>query len=224
MIKVAIVEDDRAIRTLIKVYLEDEGFQVFEYTNGQEALEAFSTNPVDCIISDIMMPGIDGYTFCEEIRIFSDVPILMVTAKGEREDLIHGFQVGTDDYLVKPFDPVELVLRVKALLKRSQVLVVNEIEIENILLNRNTLILKSNQKQVQLKLKEYELFQLFASNIGKVLTRDLLIEKVWGFGYERGDRTLDVHISKLREHLEYLEANLVIKTLRGIGYGLEVKK
>ena len=224
MIKVAIVEDDRAIRTLMKIYLEDENFHVMEYTNGQEALEELATKPVDCIISDIMMPGLNGYAFCEHIRKFSNVPLLMVTAKGTREDVIQGFQVGTDDYLVKPFDPMEFVLRVKALLKRSNIQVTQEITSGNVTIKRDTMQMFVNDRFIQLKLKEYELLRLLVANIGHILTRELLIEKIWGYAYDKSDRTLDVHIARLRDHLETLAAQAEIKTVRGVGYGIEVKR
>lgn len=223
MIKIAIVEDDASIRTLIALYLSDEGFNVIEFHNAAHALEALSTKPVDLIISDIMMPGIDGYSFCEQIRLFSNVPILMITAKGEREDLIKGFGVGTDDYLVKPFDPVEMVLRVKSLLRRTNISLQNEIKIGNLVLNRNTYTLKSSNKQIELKLKEFELLQFLLTNIGQIFTREQIIERVWGYGYEGSDRTIDVHIRKIREHLEELRGNVIVKTIRGVGYGLEVR-
>lgn len=223
MIKIAIVEDDASIRTLIALYLSNEGFSVSEFHNATQALEALTTKPVDLIISDIMMPGIDGYTFCEQIRLFSNVPILMITAKREREDLIKGYGVGTDDYLVKPFDPVEMVLRVKSLLRRANISLQNEIKIGNLVLNRNSYMLKSSDKQIELKLKEFELLQFLLTNIGYIFTRDQIIERVWGYGYEGSDRTLDVHIRKIREHLEELQGNVIVKTIRGVGYGLEVR-
>lgn len=222
MVKVAIVEDEQSIRTLIALYLFDEGFEVVEYEQASVALEELPQNPVDLIISDIMMPDLDGYHFCEEVRVFSEVPFLMITAKSEQSDIIQGFRVGTDDYLVKPFDPTEMVLRVKSLLRRANISTEKETLLGNLRLQHGTYHLASHTQSIELKMKEYELLQVLATRIGQIFTRDQLIERVWGFGYEGNERTLDVHIRKLREHFETLEANLSIKTLRGVGYGLEV--
>lgn len=223
MVKVAIVEDEQSIRTLIALYLSDEGFEIVEYERASIALEELPTNPVDLIISDIMMPGMDGYRFCEEVRVFSEVPFLMITAKSDQMDIIQGFRVGTDDYLVKPFDPTEMVLRVKSLLRRAKISTEKETILGNLRLQHGTYHLYSQTQSVELKMKEFELLQLLATRMGQIFTRDQLIERVWGFGYGGNDRTLDVHVRKLREHFETLEANLSIKTLRGIGYGLEVE-
>lgn len=224
MVKVAIVEDEQSIRMLIALYLSDEGLEVVEYEHASIALEELPTKPVDLIISDIMMPGMDGYHFCEEVRLFSEVPFLMITAKSDQTDIIQGFRVGTDDYLVKPFDPTEMVLRVKSLLRRANISTEKETVLGNLRLQHGTYHLYSQTKSVELKMKEFELLQLLATRLGQIFTRDQLIERVWGFGYEGNDRTLDVHIRKLREHFEMLEANLSIKTLRGVGYGLEVEE
>lgn len=223
MVKVAIIEDEQSIRTLIALYLSDEGFEVVEYDRASTALEVLPTNPVDIIISDIMMPGMNGYRFCEEVRVFSEVPFLMITAKSDQSDIIQGFRVGTDDYLVKPFDPTEMVFRVKSLLRRANISTEKETNLGNLRLQHRTYHLYSKTQSVELKMKELELLQILATRIGQIFTRDQLIERVWGFGYEGNDRTLDVHIRKLREHFETLEANLSIKTLRGVGYGLEVE-
>lgn len=222
MVKIAVIEDDMSIRTLISFYLTDAGFDVNEFKSASEALEILPNKPVDLIISDIMLPGIDGYIFCEEVRQFSNVPFLMITAKSEQNDINKGFRAGTDDYLVKPFDPEEMVLRVKSLLRRANISTDTVIHFGNLMMNQTTYELNSNVGKIELKLKEYELLCLLANHPKQILTREQLIERVWGYGYEGNDRTLDVHIRKLREHFERLQANLEIKTVRGIGYGLEV--
>ncbi|MEE3809530.1 response regulator transcription factor [Lysinibacillus fusiformis] len=220
MIKIVVVEDEQSIRALINLYLTDEGYKVIEMDNAKSALDYIVSTPVDLVITDIMMPGMDGYLLCKEIRHFSNIPMLMITAKSEQDDLVQGFKSGTDDYLTKPFDPVEMVLRVKSLLRRANVKISQRIQLGKFELNRQTYTLSNSNYSEVLPLKEFELLFLFATNINQVFTRNHLLEKIWGYGYEGTDRTIDVHIRKLRERLEKLNIPMEIITLRGIGYRL----
>lgn len=221
MNKILVVDDDAHIRKLIRLYLENSNYSVVEAEDGQEALNLLEKETVALAIVDVMMPNIDGYELTEDIRSFLDIPILMVTAKGESQDKVRGFRAGTDDYLVKPFDPVELVLRVEALLKRYNIGAENQLKIGSILIDKDSLTIQSNECSVALKRKECELLFVLASSPGKIFTRNQLIERIWGFDYEGDERTVDVHIKRLREQLEHFE-EISISTVRGLGYRLEV--
>lgn len=218
MVKIVVIDDEQSIRALISLYLEDEGFSVIEKDNAQDALAFIMANPIDCIITDIMMPGMDGYALAQEIRTFSTVPLLMITAKSEQQDIIQGFRTGTDDYLTKPFDPVEMVFRVKAMLRRANVDMHQQIQLGEFTLNRKNFTLSDGYQSEVLPLKEFELLFLLATNRDQVFTRYHLLEKVWGLDYEGTERTVDVHIRKLRERLERLQLPVEIHTLRNIGY------
>ena len=224
LVKILIVDDDMHIRELIKLYLEDEQFEVIEKSNGQLAYKYLEEHRVDLMILDIMMPKMDGLTLCQEVRKLQDVPILMITAKDQSQDRISGFKAGTDDYLTKPFDPVEMVFRVKALLKRAQIHTHSILSIGNISLNKKTyeLTYPTGEKET-LPLKEFELLFLLGSYPGQVFTREALLEKIWGMNFMGIDRTVDVHIRKLRERLELHDTAMQIITLRGIGYRVEVQ-
>ena len=220
MNKILVVDDDPHIRKLIRLYLENNLFSVVEAEDGQEALDYIAHSKVDLMIVDVMMPRVDGIELTEDIRGYLDIPILMVTAKGESMDKVKGFQAGTDDYLVKPFDPVELVLRVKSLLKRYNISAAKAIEIGNVKIDMETLAVSSNKETVWLKKKECELLFMLASSPGKVLTRTQLIENIWGMDYEGEERTVDVHINRLRQRIEPFPT-MTINTVRGLGYRLE---
>ncbi|SHG60011.1 response regulator transcription factor [Ornithinibacillus halophilus] len=220
MSKILVVDDDAHIRKLIRLYLENSQYEVVEATNGQEALELLEHQQVHLAIVDVMMPKMDGYELTEDIRSFLDIPILMVTAKGESQDKVKGFRSGTDDYLVKPFDPVELILRVEALLKRYNIQTDKVIKIGSVTINLEKLTVQSQVQVITLKKKECELLFELASSAGKILTRNQLIEKVWGFDYQGDERTVDVHIKRLREQLAPI-TDLTITTIRGLGYRLE---
>ncbi|WP_416147140.1 response regulator transcription factor [Salipaludibacillus sp. HK11] len=220
MNKILVVDDDVNIRKLIRLYLENKNFNVVEASNGQEALDLLSHETIDLAIIDVMMPEIDGIELTEDIRSFLNIPILMVTAKGESQDKVRGFSAGTDDYLVKPFDPVELTLRVTALLKRYNSISTNVIMIGSSKLDKEQLFVQSSDETVSLKRKECELLSELARSPGKIFTRSQLIEKIWGYDYEGDDRTVDVHIKRLREKLVPI-ADIKITTVRGLGYRLE---
>lgn len=225
MPKVLVVDDEAHIRELVSLYLKDEGFEIVEKSNGVDALEYAENHPVDLVILDILMPKMDGWVLCERLREFGEMPILMITAKGEAQDRIHGFKVGTDDYLVKPFDPVELVLRVKALLKRYRISISNIVKLGSLSLDRSSYqVMGENGRSVTLPMKEFELLYKLGSYAGQLFTRDTLIEQIWGMDYEGDERTVDVHIKRLRERFAEYEAEFKIVTIRGLGYRLEVKR
>ncbi|PJN53095.1 response regulator transcription factor [Paenibacillus sp. FSL H7-0940] len=217
---ILVVDDDSHIRKLIRIYLEKNQFSVLEAPDGQEALDILSHTKVDLAIVDVMMPRIDGIELTEDIRSYLDIPILMVTAKGESKDKVRGFNAGSDDYLVKPFDPVELILRVKSLLKRYNKSSSNMILISGVTIDLGNLMVIADGQTIELKKKECELLFSLASSPGKIFTRTQLIDDIWGIDYEGDERTVDVHIKRLRERLEHVP-ELVISTIRGLGYRLE---
>ncbi|PKQ90363.1 DNA-binding response regulator [Paenibacillus sp. BGI2013] len=217
---ILVVDDDSHIRKLIRIYLEKNQFSVLEAPDGQEALDILSHTKVDLAIVDVMMPRIDGIELTEDIRSYLDIPILMVTAKGESKDKVRGFNAGSDDYLVKPFDPVELILRVKSLLKRYNKSSSNMIQVSGVTIDLGNLMVVADGQSIELKKKECELLFSLASSPGKIFTRTQLIDDIWGIDYEGDERTVDVHIKRLRERLEPVP-ELVISTIRGLGYRLE---
>lgn len=217
---ILVVDDDSHIRKLIRIYLAKNQFSVLEASDGQEALDLLSHTKVDLAIVDVMMPRIDGIELTEDIRSYLDIPILMVTAKGESKDKVRGFNAGSDDYLVKPFDPVELILRVKSLLKRYNKSSSNIIQISGVTIDLGNLMVVADGQTIDLKKKECELLFSLASSPGKIFTRTQLIDDIWGMDYEGDERTVDVHIKRLRERLEHVP-ELAISTIRGLGYRLE---
>ncbi|MDF2714875.1 MAG: heme transporter CcmC [Paenibacillus sp.] len=223
MSKILIVDDDLAIRKLIKAFLQQEGFATFEAANGQEALDVLGNVKIDLIVLDIMMPVMDGWDFCRDLKKTMDVPIIMVTAKGEIAERLKGFQLGTDDYMVKPFDPMELVMRVKALLKRYRIEHSETVQVGDVTIDRKTFELTVNGISSMIPPKEFELLFKFASNPGHIFTRAQFIEQIWGVDYEGDARTVDVHVKRLREKLEQHGSEKVsIITIRNLGYRLEV--
>ncbi|WCN36261.1 response regulator transcription factor [Aneurinibacillus uraniidurans] len=223
MVRILVVDDEPHIRELVSLYLKDEGFDIVEKSNGVEALDYAENNSIDLVILDIMMPQMDGWVLCTKLREFGDMPILMTTAKGEAQDRIHGFKLGTDDYLVKPFDPVELVLRVKALLRRYRISISNKIKLGSLLLNRESYQVEyTDGKAITIPMKEFELLYKLGSYASQLFTRDTLIEQIWGIDYEGDERTVDVHIKRLRERFAEFESEFRIVTIRGLGYRLEV--
>ena len=222
MSKILVVDDDPYIRELSKVFLQNEGFSVYEAVDGEDALTQLETLKVDMVVLDIMMPKMDGWELCRQLRDAYDMPILMLTAKGETHDKLKGFQLGTDDYLVKPFEPLELVVRVKALLKRYRIVASQTVQIGELTMNRKTYEVSVNSEKMTLPLKEFELLFKLASYPGKTLSRDSLIEDIWGYDFEGNERTLDVHINRLRERFPEDKYSFRIKTIRGLGYRMEV--
>lgn len=222
MTKILVVDDDPHIRELVKVFLLQEGLEVLEATNGVHALRLLETTTADLVILDIMMPHMDGWELCRELREHYELPLLMLTAKGETAQKLKGFQLGTDDYMVKPFEPVELVARVKALLKRYRISVSQNVSVGSIQLNRQTFTLIAEDQSLTIPLKEFELLFKLASYPGKTFSREQLIEQIWGYDYEGDERTVDVHIKRLRERFPDGQYGFRITTIRGLGYRLEV--
>lgn len=223
MSKVLIVDDDPHIRELVRVFLEREGLDVYEASDGLEALTRLESVKADMVILDVMMPNMDGWELCRRLRESGDCPLLMLTAKGETSQKIKGFQLGADDYLVKPFEPLELVARVKALLKRYRIASSQTVEVGDLAMNRATHELAVNGQSMTLPLKEFELLFKLASYPGKTLSRERLIEDVWGYDFEGNERTLDVHINRLRERFPEERHSFRITTIRGLGYRLEAR-
>jgi DNA-binding response OmpR family regulator len=221
MSKVLVVDDDPHIRELVRIFLEHEGLDMFEAADGSEALTRLETVKADMVILDIMMPNMDGWELCRRLRLAGDFPLLIITAQGETSQKVKGFQLGTDDYLVKPFEPVELVARVKALLKRYRVASSQTVQIGSLIMNRKTHEASISGQALTLPLKEFELLFELASYAGKTLSRSKLIEDIWGYDFEGNERTLDVHINRLRERFPEDRAAFRIRTIRGLGYRLE---
>ncbi|MCX6048721.1 MAG: response regulator transcription factor [Chloroflexi bacterium] len=224
MSKILVVDDDPNIRELVRVFLRQEGFDVTEATDGVDALTKLAVVKADLVILDVMMPNMDGWELCRELRAAYDIPLLMLTAKGETAQKVKGFELGTDDYLVKPFEPVELVMRVKALLKRYRIAASQTVQIGALLMERKTFTVTVRDELLTLPLKEFELLFKLASYPGQTLARDQLIEDIWGYDYEGNERTLDVHINRLRERFPEEQHSFKITTIRGLGYRLEVRR
>jgi two-component system, OmpR family, response regulator len=222
MSTILLVDDDPHLRDLASIFLRREGFELVFAVNGVEALAVFERNRIDLVILDIMMPQMDGLEVCRELRRYSDVPILMLTARGETSQKLKGFQVGTDDYLVKPFEPPELVARVRALLKRYRIATSQRLQVGELLMDRKSFQISVQGEQLTLPRKEFELLFKLASEPGRTFSRDQLIEEIWGYDFAGNERTLDVHINRLRERFPEERHRFKIKTIRGLGYRLEV--
>lgn len=216
------MDDDPHIRELVEVFLRAEGMdEIYRASDGLEALQILEGNNIDLAIIDVMMPNMDGWELCRRMRQNYDFPILMLTAKGETSQIVKGFELGSDDYLVKPFEPVVLIARVKALLKRYQISAAQSVTVGRLRMNRKTYEVSSEYGEITLPLKEFELLFKLGSYPGQTLTRDRLIEEIWGYDFEGNERTLDVHINRLRERFNQDNYGFVIRTIRGLGYRLE---
>ena len=223
--RILTVEDDERIRTAVKLALEDEGWTVEETSSGEEAIEAFQRNPADVVLIDIMLPGIDGFEVCRNIRRNSAVPIVMVTARADTHDIVAGLEAGADDYLTKPFAPKELSARIRALLRRVRPmgggpttrLVFGELEI----VPDEGKVTKAG-KELHLTKTEFRLLCELGQNPGRVFSREALLDKVWGYGYFGDGRLVDVHVRRLRMKVETDPANpRHVVTVRGLGYRLQ---
>lgn len=227
MSKILVVDDEKNIVELVRLYMEKEGFETVCAYTGDEALSQFRAEKPDLIILDLMLPGVDGWQVCREIRRTSQVPIIMLTAKSETFDKVLGFELGADDYMTKPFEAKELLARVKAVLRRSEAqeaVAEKVVAFKNLSVNIENYELQICGKQVEAPPKEIELLYFLASNPNRVYTREQLLEEVWGFDYYGDSRTVDVHIKRLREKLEGVEADWQLKTVWGVGYKFEIKK
>ncbi|WP_066371868.1 response regulator transcription factor [Neobacillus fumarioli] len=225
MTNILIVDDDINILKLLDIHLSEQGYTVFSAKDGMEALEILKKEACDLAVVDVMMPFMDGFRLTEEIRTQYDIPVILLTAKSEIEDKEQGFQAGTDDYLVKPFEPKELLFRIKALLRRYE----REYDDSILRIGRTTINKKSYEVQIDhrtmlLPLKEFELLSYLVSHPKQVFSREHLIEQIWGLEFEGDARTVDVHIKRLRERFAKLTDDFQIKTVRGVGYLLEVKR
>jgi two-component system, OmpR family, response regulator len=224
MINILVADDDTHIRELLKHYLQSEGFVVFEASDGEEASDCITKEQIHLAVVDVMMPNKDGFQLCEEIRKYHDFPVILLTAKDQLSDKEKGFSVGTDDYLTKPFEPKELLFRIKALLRRYQMVNAEKIELNGTVIDRKSYEVTCNNKLLMLPMKEFELLSQLASFPGRIFSREELIQLIWGVDFEGDDRTVDVHIKRLRERFSNRTDDFSIKTVRGVGYKLEVTK
>ena len=225
--KVLVVEDDNNIAELLRLYLQKDGFEVSHAADGGKAVEMAKEIQPDLVLLDIMLPRLDGWQVCREIRRFSDKPIIMLTAKGETFDKVLGLELGADDYVVKPFEAKEVIARVKAVLRRtanSNTEQVKEVRYDKLIINLTNYELRVDGKQVDTPPKELELIYHLASNPNRVFTRDQLLDEVWGFDYYGDSRTVDVHVKRLREKLEGISDKWALKTVWGVGYKFETKE
>ena len=221
---IMVVDDEKNICELIRLYLEKEGFAVTIANNGSDAIAMIRQNRPDLVLLDIMMPVIDGGDVCRQVREFSQVPIIMLTAKGETFDKVMGLDLGADDYIVKPFDTKEVVARVKAVLRRTVTEEDSgEVVYDKLVVNLTNYELKIDGKVVDTPPKELELLYHLASNPNRVYTRDQLLDEVWGFEYYGDSRTVDVHIKRLREKIEGVSDKWELKTVWSVGYKFETK-
>ena len=229
--KILIVDDDRNICELLRLYLEKEGYETYLAHDGESAIAMHDEQDVDLVLLDVMMPRVDGWEACRRIRAKKETPIIMLTAKGETFDKVLGLELGADDYIVKPFDTKEVVARIKAVLRRAgrasaakEESDEGELMFENLVVNITKYELKVRDEVVDTPPKEMELLYYLAKNANKVFTRDALLDEVWGFEYYGDSRTIDVHIKRLREKLEGVSEKWSLKTVWGVGYKFEVKE
>ncbi len=225
--KILIVDDDENICELLRLYLQKDGFNTVVANNGEKAISLVQIEKPDLVLLDIMMPVLDGWQVCREIRKTSDVPIIMLTAKSETFDKVLGLELGADDYVTKPFDSKEVVARIKAVLRRTGENEKNdktkEVRFDKLVINITNYELIVNDVQIDTPPKELELIYHLASNPNRVYTRDQLLDEVWGFDYYGDSRTVDVHVKRLREKLEGISEKWSLKTVWGVGYKFEVK-
>ncbi|MFR1500214.1 MAG: response regulator [Monoglobus pectinilyticus] len=225
--KILIVDDEENICELVCLYIEKEGFDAIIANDGQEAVAKFNKEKPDLILLDIMLPIKDGWQVCREIRAQSKVPIIMLTAKGETFDKVLGLELGADDYVVKPFEPKELIARIRAVLRRSADSVdekadEDELSFDGLKINQSTYEVYIDDKKVEMPPKEFELLYFLAKNTNKVFTRDQLLDEIWGYEFFGDSRTVDVHIKRIREKLEGENRTWALKTVWGVGYKFEV--
>ncbi|MGI6180479.1 MAG: response regulator transcription factor [Agathobaculum sp.] len=223
--KILIVEDEANIRELLRLYLEREGYTVIEAENGVEGIKLWKAERPDMLLLDVMMPVMDGWAVCKEIRQTSDVPIIMLTAKGETADRVSGLEMGADDYIVKPLEMPEVIARVRAVFRRmapdDQL---EKISFDNLTIDKQAYDLVIGGKRVDAPPKEIELLYYLASSPNRVFTRAQLLDDVWGFDYFGDTRTVDVHVKRLREKLEGVSDKWELKTVWGVGYKFETKE
>ncbi len=218
-----VIDDDKNILQLVSIHLTREGYRVLQANNAAEALSLLEEEVPDLVVADVMMPGMDGI---ELTKILSDdfgIPVLLLTAKGDLEDKTKGFLAGSEDYVVKPFEPKELLFRISVILRRIKKDYKSIIQIGNILINRKSFEVSNGEQTAIMPLKEFELLALLATNANHVIERSSIMEQIWGHNYTGDDHTLNTHMKRLRDRLNRLEANVEISTIRNVGYKLEVK-
>lgn len=224
--RILVVDDDVNICELIRLYLERDGFHVSVCHDGRKAVDSFRDIAPDLMVLDIMLPGYDGWQVCREIRKFSQIPIIMLSARDETFNKVLGLELGADDYMVKPFESNELSARIRAVLRRIEKHEDTELQLvfPGLVINKSTYLVKISGSEAELPPKELELLYFLASNANKVFTREQLLENVWGFDFYGDTRTVDVHVKRLREKLEPAgETHWSIKTVWGVGYKFEVR-
>lgn len=221
MIHILIADDDPHIRELLQYHLQSDGYTVYTAADGEEASARLAEEQIHLAVVDVMMPHKDGYQLCEEIRRYYDFPVILLTAKDQLEDKERGFAVGTDDYLTKPFEPKELLFRIKALLRRYQRVSADKIHLNETIIDRKSYEIQGRGKVLMLPMKEFELLSQLASYPDRTFTREELIELIWGSDFDGDDRTVDVHIKRLRERFADRTEDFHIRTVRGVGYKLE---
>lgn len=218
--KLLVVDDEKLIREVIKEYANLENYIVYEAENGMDAIEIVKNRDIDVVILDIMMPKLDGYSTCKEIKKIKNIPIIMLSARNEEFDKLSGFDLGIDDYITKPFSPKELIARIKAVSKRNNLN--DKFIYEDLVIDYQGHTVKINNEEIKLTPKEYEILCFFTQNINIALSREQLLSKLWGYDFFGDDRTIDTHIKMLRNNLgKYRE---LIKTVRGLGYKFEIKE
>lgn len=223
-IKVLICDDDTNIAELLRLYMQKDGYEVCVANDGKEALKCYDSFQPDIILLDVMMPGMDGWQVCREVRQKGDTPVIMITAKGETFDKVLGLELGADDYITKPFEMKEVLARVKAVLRRfvkEEPKAGKEVTLDKLYINMENYELKIDGKKVEVPPKEMELLYYLASNPNRVFTRDQLLDAVWGFEYFGDSRTVDVHIKRIREKVEGISDKWHLKTVWGVGYKIE---
>lgn len=228
--KILVVDDDTNICELLRLYLEKEGYSVAIANTGMQAVKLFAENQPDLMLLDIMLPELDGWQVCREIRKYSNKPIIMLTAKGETFDKVLGLELGADDYITKPFDAKEVLARIKAVLRRTSNASaansdsrIKQVSYDNLSINLTNYELRVKGEKVDAPPKELELLYHLASNPNRVFTRDQLLDEVWGFDYYGDSRTVDVHVKRIREKLEDVSDKWEIKTVWSVGYKFETK-
>ncbi|MFB5282568.1 response regulator transcription factor [Peribacillus sp. Hz7] len=222
--KILVVDDDVYIQQLIFIHLSREGYQVYRANNAEEALAFLEEQTVDLAIVDVMMPGMDGFELTRLLSNDFQIPVILLTAKGQLDDKERGFLSGSEDYIVKPFEVKELLFRVAVVLRRVERAMDTVIKAGNLMMDRKSFEVVINQETILLPLKEFELLSLLAARVNKITPRTALVEQAWGVDYEGGEQTLNTHINRVRERLKKYEATVEIQTIRGIGYKLEEMK
>ena len=220
--RILVVDDDRDILQLVSIHLKREGYTVYQASDAEAALALLEHQDVDLAIVDVMMPGMNGFELTRILAHDMEIPVILLTAKGQLADKEKGFLAGSEDYLVKPFEPKELLFRIAVILRRFERSMETIIEVSNMKIDRANYEVVVDGQTFMLPMKEFELLSLLASKAGKVLSRAFLLEQTWGYDYEGNELTLNTHINRLRERLKRYGAAVEIQTIRGVGYKLEV--